>query len=285
MNAADLPLGIRYGVPSEQYHACTLSVSKSGLDALERSPYHYWATRLDPNRPPAPEPTPAMVLGTMTHCAVLEPGCFDSRYAVAPKCDRRTKDGKAAWAAFVETLAPGQEPADPEMVTQARAMAASVMQIRPVADLLRSGHAEVSAYWIDNDSGVLCRCRPDWVSPAGDGVILFDLKSAIDASPKGFARAVANWNYAKQAAMYSDGWEAATGQHVYGFVFGAVEKDHPFAAAAYMLDDEALEQGRRQYRRNLRTLAECRRADVWPGYTLGDQIQLLQLPRWALEFA
>ena len=42
--------------------------------------------------------TPAMKLGTATHCAILEPERFDIEYIEAPYIDRRTKDGKALWS-------------------------------------------------------------------------------------------------------------------------------------------------------------------------------------------
>jgi exodeoxyribonuclease VIII len=110
-------------------------------------------------------------------------------------------------------------------------------------------------------------------------VILVDLKTCVDASPAGFAKSIVNWRYQVQAAFYSDGWEAATGQKVHAFVFAAVEKEWPYAAAAYMLTDEDLTQGRLAYRRNLRTYAACTASGEWPGYST--DIQLLNLPAWA----
>ena len=124
-------------------------------------------------------------------------------------------------------------------------MASSVHCIGSLRDLLAKGDAEVSAYFRDPDTGAQYRIRPDWVAPAGDGVILLDVKTCPDASPTGFAKSIANYRYAVQAAFYSDGWTAATSQTVHAFVFAAVEKEYPFAAAAYILDDESIEQGRR----------------------------------------
>lgn len=275
-----------YGRSIEEYYHGEFAaayVSKSGLDTFAKSPAIYYARHLDPDRPPRPEPTPAMVLGTMTHCAVLEPDTFADRYAIAPKFDRRTTAGKADDAAFRAALKYGQEIAEKIMVDQAHAMAASVRRIAPVAQLLASGDAEVSAYFTEPASGVQCRIRPDWVSPAGDGVILADLKTCLDASPAGFARAVANFSYDLQAAFYSDGWEYATGQKVHGFVFMAVEKEHPFAAAPYMLDESDIDRARRKYGRLLMAYAECLRSNVWPGYTQPEEIRLLKLPTWATK--
>ena len=78
---------------NEQYHADTSAISASGLKLFMRSPAHYYAAYLDPNRVER-QPTPAMRLGTATHCAILEPTRFNAEYAVIPESiDRRTKEG------------------------------------------------------------------------------------------------------------------------------------------------------------------------------------------------
>lgn len=271
--------GIRTDLSNAEYHALP-SLSKSQLDDLDKSAHIFFQRHRNTNRPPRPVPTPAMLLGTMLHTAVLEPDRFASAYVVGPKFDRRTKDGKAAHAAFLESIPPGAELTDAETMLLCDGMRLSVGTIAPIAELLANGQAEVSAFWTDADTGIDCRCRPDWVHPVGDnGAILLDLKTTTDASPEGFAKAVVNWRYAKQAAYYSDGWELATGQKVHAFVFAAVEKEWPYAAAAYMLTDEDIEWGRRAYKRNLRTYLECSESGKWPGYS--SDIQLLNLPAWA----
>ena len=142
-----------------------------------------------------------------------------------------------------------------------------------------STYAEASAFWIDEATGELCKCRPDWTAPAGDGVILVDGKTCIDASPEGFARAIVNFGYHRAAAWYSDGYEQASGKPVYGYVFACAESAYPHAAAAYMLGDEDLERSRAHNRVMLNLYAECKRTGVWPGYPPG--VQLIELPKWA----
>lgn len=278
--------GLLYGLPIETYHGSELGqayVSKSGLMDLAKSPEIFYARHLDPNRPPRTPPTAPMVLGNMTHCAILEPDKFDERYAIAPKCDRRTRDGKADWAAFQSSLAPGQEAADPDMVIQAKAMAASMWRNEDLHGLLNEGDAEVSAFAVHEETGVAVRVRPDFVSPCGPNTcFLIDVKTAYDASPGAFARTVAKIGYDVQAAMYTDIFQQASGKEVLGFVFAAVEKEHPFAVAAYILDADAIETGRHKYRRLLRTYAECLKTNEWPGYTPFGKIQVLSLPAWAL---
>lgn len=267
------PLGLWRDMPAEQYHGIH-AMSAGGLKRMKRSPAHFYGMQLDPDRPPPGEPTPAMRNGTLVHCCIFEPDQVAARYVVRPEgIDFRTKDGKA-WR-DAQTL----EVVDAAQMAAAQAQAASVRALPEIASLLSTGYGEASAFWIDPTTGELCKCRPDWVSPAGDGVILVDGKTCQDASEDGFGRAIWNYCYHLQAAWYSDGFEAATGLRVHGFVFAAVESEWPHAAAPYMLGDDVLDAARRENRRLLDLYAQCKRTGVWPGYT--QAISLINLPSWA----
>jgi exodeoxyribonuclease VIII len=232
--------------------------------------------QLDPDRPAPSEPTPALKNGALVHCCVFEPDQVALRYVVKPAgLDLRTKEGKA-WRE-AQTL----EIVDAEAMALAAGQARAMRSLPEVAALLSDGVGEASAFWIDEKTGELCKCRPDWTSPVGDGVILVDGKTTIDASLAGFSRAIWNFDYHLQAAWYSDGYEAATGKHVHGFVFAAAESSWPHVAAAYMLDDQVLDRARAENRRLLDLYAECRRTNHWPGYQTG--IQPITLPSWAMK--
>ena len=251
-------------ISNAEYHADP-AVSASHLHAVAASPYHYWSRFLDPNRPVI-EPTAAMRLGSLVHCAVLEPDELNSRYAIAP--DRRTKDGKATAAMLAASGIEAVTAADMEL---AMAMAASVRSHQAAAELLRNGKAEQSFWWDDVDTGLRCKCRPDWYY----GTTVVDLKTTTDASPQGFAKSVANWRYHVQQAHYMAGTFAER------FVFIAVEKTYPYAVGVYELDATAMNVGYALRRNNLQTIADCRAINEWPGYSQG--IQNLSLPKWALN--
>ena len=103
--------------------------------------------------------------------------------------DFRTKEGKAWKAAQTAEIVEAVD------LARAQAQAFAVRSQPDLAALLAEGRPEVSAFWLDEQTGELCKCRPDWVSPAGDGVILVDGKTCRDASPEGFGRAIWNLSY------------------------------------------------------------------------------------------
>lgn len=252
------------------------AVSKSHLDQVARSPLHYFARYVDPNRV-ALDPTPAMAIGSAVHTHVLEMDQWDARYATAPEgIDRRTKAGKAEWEAFT-TAATGRTvlpKGDAELVMR---MAHAVFA-HPAAAMLLAlpGKAETTHMWTDAATGLQCKCRPDWLTD--DGRLMVDLKTTENASPREFARSIATWRYHVQSSWYLDGIEQATGTRPEQFLFVCVEKKAPYAVAVYAADDEMIAAGAQTAARDLDVLATCKAANAWPGYS--DQIEPISLPPW-----
>ena len=255
-------------ISNADYHADP-AVSASHLKKVMQSPYHYWSAYLNPDRV-AMAPTAAMRLGSLVHCAVLEPDELTKRYQLAP--DRRTKEGKAA---VVEMAAAGIEAVSEADLAQALQMADAVRSNSTAALLLSNGQAEQSFWWDDIAAPEMrCKCRPDWLS--ADGATIVDLKTCQDASPASFAKAISNFGYSIQAAHYLAGTLATR------FIFVAVEKSFPYAIGCYELNTEALIHGSIARHNALQRLQDCRALQHWPGYTDGG-IQTLQLPGWALK--
>ena len=253
-------------ISNADYHADP-AISASQLKTVMQSPYHFWSKYLDTSRTPAIA-TSAMKLGSLTHCAVLEPDELSKRYGITP--DRRSNAGKALAA---EMEASGIEAVTAQEMEQALAMAASVRSNSTVSSLLSNGAAETSHWWDDVATGMRCKCRPDWLS--ADGETIVDLKTCQDASAASFAKSVAQWSYQVQAAHYLCGTLAKR------FIFVAVEKSAPFATACYELDAQAMVHGSVLRHNALQRIQDCRAINEWPGYT--DGIQTLQLPGWALK--
>ena len=280
-------LAVRLRAPSHpppvdnvEYHAHP-AVSKSHLDEIERSPLHYWSRFLDPDRA-TPPPTPAMVIGTALHTHVLEMHQWDKQFIVAPAgIDRRTKAGKEEWAAF-ESLANKRTVISREDGETIAAMGRAIYGHPAAAMLLTmAGRAETSHFWTDETTGIECKCRPDWLLE--DCTVIVDLKTTEDASPSGFQRSIAKFNYHKQAAWYLHGVEQSTGVCPSQFIFVAVEKKAPYAVGVYAADPESIKVGWQTAERNLERIAECRAAKYWPSYS--EAIEPISLPRWMLPKA
>lgn len=255
------------------YHAHP-AIGSSALRAILRSPLHYHAEYVARTAPR--EETPAMRLGTLTHAAVLEPARWDMEYALYPEgIDRRTKDGKAAWAAFCERSA------GKTVVTYAEASAVegmrSAVHAHPAAaHLLRSlSGRETPIFWPDSATGVECKGKLDISSPR----IIVDLKTCSDASPRAFARDIANRMLHVQAAHYLDGVATKTGEEPETFAWIAVESKLPHAVAVYVASQEMLAAGRTERLRALDRLCDCRASGTWPGYS--DRFESIDLPAWA----
>ncbi|WP_052236203.1 PD-(D/E)XK nuclease-like domain-containing protein, partial [Bordetella avium] len=198
----DAPCVIK-GQPIEQYHGGP-GISKTGLDRINVSPANFYDLTMNPARPPEPQ-RKGQLEGQLAHCAILEPEEFATRYAVGPDVIRSTKE----WKAFEAALPAGVIGIKPDQRETAMRQAEAVRRLPDVAEALAAGVAESSAYWIDQETGVLCRCRPDWCHPAGEsGVILLDVKTFSDASPHEFSRQIARKRYHVQDAFYTDGYAA-----------------------------------------------------------------------------
>ncbi len=259
---------IRYDLPAGEYHADPAR-SKSYLWRLYTgTPAHAEYGETDT--------TPAMDLGTAVHLAALEPDKFETDVERGPDDRRGNKwtDAVEAGAAYGRlVLTAGDYDKARRMGDAARTLAI----VRQLSDtqLLR----EPSAFWTDPETGLACRCRPDLYSPAFE--LMADLKTTADAAPFTFARRAADLGYHAQEAWYTDGWQAAGGGAVDGFVFVVVESDHPHLAAAYELTPAAVEEGRLAMRKAVLDYRACHAAGTYPGYPA--EVQELDLPAWAYK--
>lgn len=255
----------------------TPAASFSTLRKFDRTPMHaQWAI----THPP--EPTEAMEFGTAVHLAVLEPDRFAEECVVAPKVDRRYKEGKAEWAAFL-ALADGKVVLSADDYAACEAMRDAVWAHPIAAELLAgAGHSEVGAVWTDAETGQDCKALIDRIGTHAGWTWLVDLKTCRDAAPIPFRRDVETQRYHAQAAMTMDGCEVLAPRNR-RFCWIAVEKDAPHCVAVYEAPLLMLEAGKVRYRRWLRSYVECRANNIWPGYPA--EVIPLELSRWETEAA
>ena len=255
---------------SDEYHAHP-AIGSTSLKHVLRSPAHYKSNKENP-----PEPTPAMALGTAIHEALLEPNVFMANSIVMPRFEGKgMRDRKDQW--MLEHHGKRIVTAD-QMATIMGALKA-ISAHKTARSLLSSGAAEESYFWRDPDTGLDCKCRPDFVR---DGHILVDVKTTNDASFDCFSKTIANFQYHLQAAFYLAGVGHVIGQKFDQFVIVAVEKEAPHGVAVYQLDDGTIDAGRFLYQKALEKLARARDTGAYPAYP--DQILSMALPAWAWPY-
>lgn len=225
-----------------------------------------------------PAPTAAMELGTAVHLAVLEPDRFADECIVAPKIDRRTKEGKAEWSAF-EASANGKTVLTAEDFARCQAMRDAVWAHPTAAAMLSGpGHFEVGALWTDPATEQPCKTLIDRMGAHDGWTWCIDLKKTKDASKREFAKSVARYHYHAQAAMILDGC-AAIAPRERKFAWIAVEDEPPYGVAVYEPTLPVEAAGRELWRRWLDRYVEAKRTETWKSYPAG--VSTMELPRWA----
>jgi exodeoxyribonuclease VIII len=265
-------LGVHRGISFPAYLAIE-AVNNTTLKLFDRTPAHaHW----DMTHPK--DDTAALRMGDACHVAILEPERFEREYVLAPKFDRRTNKGKADATAWAEEH-PDQAALLPDEWEMATAMRDAV-HLHSIASALLGGPGqnEMTAIWKDEPTGLLCKGRIDRLTSYQDGTTVVDVKTARDGSVDGFSKACADYQYHQQAAFYLDGLNVIA-PHPRRFIHLVVENTPPHCVSVLELDDTAIEEGRRCYRRALDLYAECTRTGVWPGYPVG--IEGFDIPKWA----
>lgn len=252
------------------------AISRSELWKLRESPEKFkWA--MDHPEPP----TPALIFGQVFHKLALEPLTFGDEFAVAPNVDRRTKDGKAAWAEFT-AAADGKTVIDQQMFDKASEMVCALYRAPFVKKLFDGAH-ELPLFWTDEMTGENCKARLDVLSEVDGQPIIVDLKTTADASTDGFMRSAVRLGYHFQAAMYSEGYKQNTGKKPL-FVFIAIEKEAPYSVNILQADEAFVSHGYDVFRELIGTYHQCKTTGNYYGY-LGayEVINKLDLPPWLSE--
>ncbi len=257
--------GIQIGLTDAEYFAHP-AINCSGLKTiLQKTPMHFKHQQTEPRKE-----TAALKIGSAVHCYTLETIAFNERYVIAPTLDKRTKDGKAAWAELESSGRIILTEDEGELVMNT---ARAVLTHPTASKLLDNGTPETSVF--AEIDGVEVKCKCDYLRA---GAAIIDLKTTDDVGE--FSRSITKWGYAQQAAWYLDVLEAA-GEPVGAFVFVVVEKNAPHAVGIFELSEDWIALGREQNQRALQTYKQCLETDNWFGYS--DSIELLTPPAWALS--
>lgn len=292
MNALITAPGAYPGIDTLDYHRNPdllpgPSISSSGLKTImSKSPRHFWwNSPLNPERP-AENDASHFAMGKAAHDLLLLSERWPECYHVLPAgfswASSRTKNFTDDQLAALAAREEGKVLLKADEAETVEAMAAALRANPFAAAALSNGESEVTLAWQDEETGVWLRARPDFlpnvVRGTGDTRAVPDLKTAADASPRAFQRAIANFGYHQSAALYADGIKAVFGLHPTHWVHVVMEKEPPHVVALYELPGEDIERGRWLNRKAIRRFADCLSADKWPGYS--DDVSACGLPGW-----
>lgn len=238
------------------------ALNQSAAKKLLVSPAHYQAYINTPQ-----EETKALRFGTFVHAAILEPHTLNDLYATAPDVDKRTKEGKAAWAEFA-TLNEGKTILDAEESALGH-LVASHAKMALKHHKVAFGLTE-AMYHVDYN-GIPLKAAIDGVS----GDYLWDIKTTDDASAAGMLKAIRNYRYNLQAYWYRLVYELATGHRPLGFRFLFVEKEPPFATAVCEVGPELMSWAIADFEKALTLYRDCTASGIWPAYP--DDIQVIDV--------
>lgn len=231
-------------------------LSQSSLKDFMVSPAHYLASIES-----IKEPTKAMQFGTAFHAHMLrdDPTSF---YAVKKKIDGRSREGKAYNDNFVLENA-GKVIIDESEEKTIESMSYSVIAHTTAGKLIKSlTHKEFAVFGTFN--GVRLKGLIDGYNEQ-EGVII-DLKTAEDASPKGFKKAIYDRRYNIQVAHYT--WLMLNaGKPVNCFYFIAVEKEAPYAVGVYKMCPMSVMQSMSIWEDTIDRFKICQQTGNYPAYS------------------
>lgn len=242
----------------------------SELAELRRSPRKYQHRLSNPL-----QPTPAMALGSLAHCASLEPARLAGRYTIKD-WDGRTSAGKARAA---EVEAAGIQVVSAEDWDRALCMAESV-QTHPVAGRLLAapGQVEVELQWEDETERY--GGRVDLLLQSGQ---VWDLKTTRDISSRACQRTIAERAYYGQLAWYRWGLAESRGVAVESIPMPGiiwVETEAPYEVRVQELSPAWISLGEKLIDELLMRRAHCMATGEWPG--VSEELEVSEPPAWML---
>jgi exodeoxyribonuclease VIII len=278
-----------------EYHGGP-GISKSHLDIVAQGLPLYWQAYRNPMRP-AREEKEAWKLGSITHCAILEPDALFKEFVIEPTEDdgapRRptsrqlnakkpsadSLEAIAFWADF-DKRAAGRTIVSQEHFDLAMHMRDAVDRHPAAGPLMRDrkaagSKAEQSFYAIDPATGLLVKCRFDDLVD----VSALDLKTTKDASEASFANSVCDYRYHVQEAWYRKVFKLVTGKSLDDWTFLAVDVRPPHQVGLYTLPRDVVAAAARVADENLRAIGDAIAADYWPDPGYGGKKELV-IPGW-----
>jgi len=280
-------------IPNDLYHSGP-GISSSDIKTLINGTVGKLLHRKNSNQ----KESQALRLGTMIHMRVLEENLYRQTYVLGtPKVPaRNTKDGKEKFKEWCELhedlyLKTYQEKMDTDQwkiefvkwqypdtnfVTHAEneiieGISKSILEHDQIAKLLKGSMREASLYWIDKETNILCKSRPDVLNLSLSSPCLLDLKSCQNGGLDEFEGDVTARDYHVSASWYLWGFKEVFGMDIEHFIYVPCEKEPPYHVSYYIADEGSINIGEGLYRAGLkiyqRYLNQSKQGNVWTGHS------------------
>lgn len=270
-------------LPFEDYLAREDAVSSTGIRAIIESPRDFLVTKTKKE-----EPQDYFRFGSAAHTAFLEPSRFKEKYRVMPAFTGFTKDGKPSTRSadvlkmkedWLKSLPPDASHVTEEEVDNILGMAEAMSEHNVASNIMKNCATEMTGFFTDPETGILCKIRPDILYRDGDGLHLIDYKTTEFSD--GYGKIITRLKYHVQIAFYYYGIKIITGEepHMAGFLFQ--QKNLPFTPHLHICSDKMIEDGLRKVRHGLNTLKKCLETGKWPFARV--DAQMVDIPDYVLE--
>lgn len=267
-----------------QYHSNRYFWGSTMLKVFRDSPGLAWSQFIKGEIEPKP-PSSGMIIGSLVHLLLLEPGSYEHEVVVVEVQSRNTKMFRDKAASNPEKLVVTK----PEHL-KARAMARQVIYPKTEGARMahhiffeRPGFVEFSHRWRDL-TGVPCKVRFDWLTETNRGPCRINLKTTRASTLEGYKRQAYDLGYHAQEAFYERGFlDMVGGAARPDSLEVVIHNEEPFEVAILEPSSEFLELGRRQITNDLSRLGEALKTSergCWAS-DWESGISLLDLPPWA----
>ncbi len=228
--------------------------------------------------------TDALVIGHASHAALLEPDTYEAEYRTQPTAaqfgfgDFRKKEAREARDKWLEEHKDAICLSDQEHQMACTVRDSVLSNPDSACMFTGKGSNEVTFTWTDQKTGLPCKARIDRFTTYHGLPALIDLKTTQRADCWEASRAVARYSYHVRMAWYMDCLNLYHKANWWVLLVW-VEKAKPYLVHITQLSEDALKEGRAQYRALLNLHAQCLEAGEWPEYPEAPDV--LDIPQWA----
>lgn len=255
-------MGIVNDMSNKVYHS-TSGISSSAVKSVYKKSLAHWKGEKRTQ-------TAAFTMGTAVHALLLEE---DRNLVVKGPKTRRSK----MFTEQEEALSEDQVLLTEVEYYVAKKMSKTTLSNPAHRSLLRHKDRknEISIFATCPNTGLQLKTRPDLLIEPENTV--YDVKTTMDASPRGFSRECFKYAYDIQGAFYLYVCKLA-GLDVNSFSFLTVEKSAPYCSHLHTLSESLLANATERMHRTLAIIAYANEQEDY-GTGWGDY-SIIELPEW-----